>query len=348
MALNLFNAKVIICVGSGGVGKTTISAALGVAAAQEGLSVLVMTIDPSLRLRQALGLGSNQTEITEVKVPGAQGKLYASLLNAEKIFFDFITQSKDKESTEALLKNRLYKQLSTTLSGSQEFTSLLQLSRVVDNKNYDLVILDTPPAQHAIDFLEAPQKLMDLFQESIVRWFTESETGVGIIQKIIYRGTRVVLSILEKVTGSHFMAELVDFFNSVRGVQAKIAQKAIEIQSILKSKDTKFIVVTAFDETKLIEAELLKNYLDQKAYTLSALIVNRASPTWVPPLDKKLKELYSQWSSYYRDREKTYDTYAKKWGIGLPVLRVKDLNMEVSEIDSLKKVANEFTEQINS
>ena len=144
--------------GSGGVGKTTLSASFAVAAAKMGRRVLVMTIDPSRRLKVALGIESRgSATITRVPNQNYQGEIFALLLDAESIFREFITSSStDATVAGRLLKNRLYKELSTTLSGSQEFTSLLQLSKIATDERFDLIILDTPPAQHAIDFLEAP------------------------------------------------------------------------------------------------------------------------------------------------------------------------------------------------
>src|SRR5688500_18511236 len=147
MIQNIFTEnKVIICVGSGGVGKTTISATLGLLAARQGLRVLVMTIDPSQRLKVALQLNDTDTTIKRISLPGFKGELHALLLDAEKIFFDFVSGGARKNSAhknigaERLFKNRLYQQLSTTLSGSQEFTSLLQLSKIVNTAEFDLVI----------------------------------------------------------------------------------------------------------------------------------------------------------------------------------------------------------------
>ncbi len=340
--------RVLICVGSGGVGKTTTSAGLGVLAARLGLKVLVMTIDPSKRLREALGLTSDSQQ--DILVPGQnfKGELHAAILNVEAIFTDFIVSSTaHPEMAERLLKNRLYQQLSTTLSGSQEFTSLLQLSKMVSEQKYDLVILDTPPAKHAVDFLEAPAKINALFQESIVRWFMNESDNVGVVRKLISRGTQTVLKALEMITGSVFMAELNDFFLSVKAVQHKIAERTQKVQEILGAPSTGFLLVTGLDIAKIKEAEYLHDYLRERQYRLVATIVNRAFPLWFVEESASDGEtpmvagLHSLWRQYHAERKNTFKAFADKWSAQLPIVQIPELNQDVYGIDGLGVVANE-------
>ncbi len=342
--------KIIICVGSGGVGKTTLSASFAVAAAKMGRRVLVMTIDPSRRLKVALGIESRgSATIRRVPNQNYQGEIFALLLDAESIFREFITSSStDATVADRLLKNRLYKELSTTLSGSQEFTSLLQLSKIATDERFDLIILDTPPAQHAIDFLEAPEKIGALFQDKIVRWFIGDEAGGGIIQRLISSGTRTVLSALERITGSGFMRELNDFFASVRTVQARIGQKTQMVQELLHSKTTAFVLVTGFNEAKLHEAEELNTYLRSSGFRLELTVINRAFVEILgglgEPENEKLAIEYKKWRDYHAGREKLYLEYVKKWRQNLTVIRIPDLNREMSGLSSLEVIADELVE----
>lgn len=342
MTFNLRGQKVIICVGSGGVGKTTTSAALGLMAARQGLKVLVMTIDPSQRLKQALNLVDDSGEAVKVPIKNVSGELWASLLDAQKAFSDFVVEASDKERAARILENRLYKQLSTTLSGSQEYTSLLQLSKLLQTHKYDLIILDTPPSQHAIDFLEAPAKVAALFQEQVIQWFIGPDDQIGFFQKVFYRGTRLVLGILENITGSHFMRELNDFFQSVRSVQKSISDKTNRVDQLLHSEDAKFLLVTAFDEAKLIEAERLKSYLAKDRYYLAGVVINRAFATFNKPKAPDLIAEYNLWDQLFRSRQELNDTYAKKWGSSLPVWQISDFNDELSVFEGLEAVSYEL------
>ncbi|MCB0350250.1 MAG: ArsA family ATPase [Bdellovibrionales bacterium] len=338
--------KILICVGSGGVGKTTLSAALGVRAAQLGKKVLVMTIDPSKRLKIALGVGDEQSQGVKISKQRYAGELHVAILDAQTIFDEFITSAAgDSEEAKALLNNMLYQQLSTTLSGSQEFTSLLQLSKISTQDEYDLLVLDTPPAQHAVDFLEAPGKIGALFEEQIVRWFVGSDQ-VGFIRKVISAGTKTVFSLLEKITGSRFIHELNGFFRSIRSIQNKISEKTSLVQKILLDSSTGFLLVTGFDEAKLREAEQLNLYLEDKRYHMLGVVINRAFPKWflnkISPQEPKVAEEYNKWVNYQQQREGIFKSFSSKWRKDIPVARVPDFNADVYGLDGIEVVANEL------
>lgn len=286
--------NIIVCAGSGGVGKTTISAALAVRAAQQGKNVLVLTIDPARRLANALGLESAKVN-EPVPVPGQnfKGQLSAGMVDPESVFDEFIRRSApNKEVAEKLLKNSLYRQLATTLSGSQEFTSLELLLSAKESGNYDLIILDTPPSQHAVDFLRAPEKIFALFQKSITKWFVQSGNNVGVLQGLVNRGTKTVLAALEKATGSKFVSELSDFFENMSNLQEKVSQRSIEVHRLLASDSTGFVLVTGLDEAKLKEAEDFQADLKKSGHNMALIVINRAFPEWL--VEKVPNELSGQ------------------------------------------------------
>jgi anion-transporting ArsA/GET3 family ATPase len=285
----LLDLDVIVCAGSGGVGKTTMSSTLGVWAAQQGQKVLVLTIDPAKRLANALGLDS-----TEFNKPGqvqglnAAGELHASMIDSQAIFDSFIRNCAPSEDVaNRLYKNSLYRQLSTTLSGSQEFTSLEALLQARESGNYDLIILDTPPSQHAIDFLRAPERIFALFQKSITQWFIKGSGDVSFLRKLVNQGTKTALSALEAVTGSRFIHELSDFFESMAELQGQVGQRSIQVHRLLSSEKTGFVLITGLDRAKLVEAEKFQRDLKTAGATLSMVLVNRASPSEYEPLEMK-------------------------------------------------------------
>ncbi|MCM2280502.1 MAG: AAA family ATPase [Bdellovibrionaceae bacterium] len=350
----LTSQKVVVCAGSGGVGKTTIAAALGVRAAQLGLRTLVLTVDPAKRLATALGL--DLSDDTEKRVPSQSypGELSAAVIDSRKTFDHFIVRhAKDRAAGERILRNRLYQQLSTTLSGSQEFTSLERLLEAVESQRYDLVILDTPPTKHAMDFLMAPQRIHSLFQDSVTKWFIEAtQPGGGLISNLVSRGTRTVLKSLEVLTGGQFIEELVDFFAAIRSVQTSLRDRSIAVQKLLSGARTKFIVVTSFDAAKLDEAKYLQTALRKMGFALEAIVINRAYPMWLPediereriaqsqgPEQEKVLLFYERFKQFHALRYNLYEEFAKQMRNSARIFRVPEYAQDVYGLEDLESLA---------
>lgn len=350
--------NVIVCAGSGGVGKTTVSAALGVRAAQMGLKVLVLTIDPAKRLATSLGLAEGFAGEVKVATQNYPGQLFAAMVDPLQVFEQFIRDSAgSSQEAERLLRNRLYKQLATTFSGSQEFTSLERLASAAESRAFDLVILDTPPAQHALDFLQAPEKIYALFQDSITKWFVGGGEKNGLLQRLVGTSTRTVFRALEKVTGSQFIGELTDFFASIRAVQQRVSERSLQVHQLLQSKTTGFILITGFDEAKLKEAENFNEELRRSGYGLRAVVVNRAFPVWLKgnslelegfdpsPNLEKLTRVYLKFHQYHKQRQEIYDSFQKKLPQQLPMVRIPDMNKDIYGIEGLELLAKEINER---
>lgn len=345
------NRKVLICAGSGGVGKTTIAASIAVTAARDGLKVLVLTIDPSKRLAQTLGI-EGEKDITLVPNQNYRGQIYASVVDHKKTFDGFIIKAAGSaERAEKILKNRLYQQLSTTLSGSQEFTALEKLYSAHESGEYDLIILDTPPAKHAVDFLGAPQKLAALFQENVTKWFrSEDEGKKTFLGALINTGTRQVMRVLEVLTGGTFIEELRDFFSSIQSWQGRLFARTTAVQKLLLSPQTAFVLVTSFEEAKLKEAESFIRRVLQAGYGLEAIIINRTFPYWLNlnkeshfQVDDRVQEYFEQMKNFYEQRQKNYELFEKRVNKFAPVLRVPDLVIDVSDLNGLEKISDLLT-----
>lgn len=362
----LKNHKVIVCGGSGGVGKTTISAALGVLAANHGLHVLVLTIDPAKRLATALGLdriGANDTQIKLETSSG--GKLHISMVESKVIFDQFVkAAAPNAGAADKLLKNRLYEKLSTTLSGSQEYTSLEKLYSSVNDKKYDLIILDTPPSKHALDFLKSPQKIYNLFQDSVLTWFMKKQSGqeVGFIRGLIQQGTMRAIRTLEVLTGAGFVDEMVEFFNAVSSWQPVLRDHSIAVHNLLTSDKTAFVLVTSFDKSKIAEARTFYKELRKGGYHLHKVIINRSLPEWLLDAEelatealkgasdevKSLAQYATAIKKFYYRHQNAYNNFESEVGqesardVRVQFLRIRDFDEDIVDLTGLNRVADEI------
>src|ERR671917_422784 len=198
--------RIVVCAGSGGVGKTTTAAALAMGMAERGLKVAVVTIDPAKRLADSLGLeelGNEPRLVDPERFSGhgvrMSGELWALMLDSKRTFDALIERlAPDAATRDEVLSNRIYQQLSTAVAGSQEFTAIAKLYELDQDGSYDLLVLDTPPSRNALDFLDAPQRLKGFFGGRAVRMFLRP---AGLSGKVLGRGTGMVFSLLKRVTG---------------------------------------------------------------------------------------------------------------------------------------------------
>ena len=339
--------KVLVCAGTGGVGKTSISASLGVLAAESGLRTLVLTIDPALRLAQALGLNAKAGE--EIAVPGVPN-LHAAMIDPRREFDQFVLGSVDKGIAKDLFNNRLYQQLVSNLNGSQEFTSLVRLYNAVESGRFDLIILDTPPTQNAVDFIKAPERIYALFQDSVVSWFSNTGHDDGFIKRNLHRGTRMVTLALERVTGSVFIQELRDFFSHISHLQGRVQRLSADVGELLRSKRTGFLLVTGFDETKLKESLEFQQDLKNERLHLSGVVVNRWFPEWTQHESRwpsewdqdsefiALKSFYGQFAGFFKDRQAVFERFREQVGSSVPVAKIPDFKNNVQGIEDLRQV----------
>jgi len=335
--------KILVCIGSGGVGKTTIAASFGVWGALQGKKVLVLTVDPARRLATTFGLKADGTE-QRIDFPEAKGELWASVLNSKQIFDDFVQNASQKGAdTSFMLKNKLYQQLSTTLSGSQEFTALEKLYACYESQKYDLIILDTPPTKHAIDFLQAPQKISNLFNESIAKWFKQSK-ATSFAQQIFQLGTQKALNILQTLTGAEFVSELRDFFSGVEAWQSRLENRTQRINDLLHSHGTIFNLITAFDSAKIEEAKAFAKIMQQEGYQLKILTVNRSFPNWLPkpfhthtPTDLFCEKL----NQFYEARLNAFNlmTHSIK---ELDILMLPEYDQDIADLEGLKLMVSDY------
>jgi anion-transporting ArsA/GET3 family ATPase len=342
--------RIIVCTGSGGVGKTTLAASIGVIAARAGRRVLVLTVDPARRLAGAMGL-AQANGVIEVPVT-ADGTLHAEMIRPTEIFERYIRRvAPDRDKAEAILGNRLYQELATTLSGSQEFTSLVRLREADSSGEYDLVVLDTPPAEHAAEFLEAPERLASLFDGRVARWLGSDTSGGGLLGGLMRRGTHAALGILQLLTGKAFIAELTGFFDGVRSIAADIRAASLDAHRSLTGPGTAFVLISSLDAAKILEAEDYRQALSDSGYRLGTVIVNRAHPEWFAAASKTttdallaakapgLAELHSAQSRYFARRGRAHSAFSRLRDHKVEVIKLPELDDEPTGLGGLDRLA---------
>ena len=215
------NKKLLICVGAGGVGKTSLSATIGLQAAIMGRKVLVLTIDPAKRLANSLGLekfGNTETKIDLSSVDGARGELWAMMLDGQKTFDELIANlSDDEETKQRILNNNIYQGITDTIVGNQEYMATEKLYDVVSSGRYDLVILDTPPVKNALDFLDSPGRMARFVDKRVMKWFLTSKTKKkGLLNRLLTGTSAVLFKILGYIFGQEFLEDIAVFFINFR------------------------------------------------------------------------------------------------------------------------------------
>ena len=269
--------RVIVCCGSGGVGKTTTAAALGYLAATHGRKVLVMTIDPARRLAQALGLDALGHEPQPIQIGAASGELHAMMLDSKRTFDALIERYAPSASArETIFANRYYHHLSNSLAGSREFMAMEKVYEMAQASTYDLLIVDTPPAQHALDFLEAPARLFDLFEGSFVNLLLQPYRVAGRIGFDIFRrSSDRMLKVLERITGYDVLADLSDFFLAFAGMSAGFKERSQRVLTMLRQPQTSFLLICAPEPGSLSQVERFVSRLLADSMPIGGVVVNR-------------------------------------------------------------------------
>jgi anion-transporting ArsA/GET3 family ATPase len=264
--------RMVICAGSGGVGKTTTAAAVALGLAGEGKKVAVVTIDPARRLANALGLDELDNEPRRVDVE-VDGELWAMMLDAKRTFDQLIEHlAPDERTRDEVLSNRIYQQLSSAVAGSQEFTAIAKLYELDQEGDWDVLVLDTPPSRNALDFLDAPGRLTGFFQGRAIKMFLRP-AGLG--GRILGRGTGVVFGLLERLTGVDLLHDLSVFFRALGGMIDGFTERASRVGLLLSDPATTFLIIAAPHHDPVEEAIFFHRKLRDADMPFGGLVVNR-------------------------------------------------------------------------
>lgn len=280
----LRSKRILVCVGPGGVGKTTTAAALGAMAARMGRSTLVCTIDPAPRLADALEMGTLESEPRPVPPETARalgvsgdGLLSAVRLDTRQAFGRLVEeQVVDPAMRRRIFDNEIYRQITTTLTGSQEYAATLALYDLATQGRWDLIVLDTPPTANALDFLEAPHRIAEAVASPAIRWFSRPpDRGGRFSLRHLGFGGAAVMHKLAKFVGSQFLDDVAAFFVDFHAVLDGFLARANAIEQLLRSPDTGFLLVLAPELPAVNEALFFHERLRAAGIPLGAFIANR-------------------------------------------------------------------------
>lgn len=269
--------KIFINLGSGGVGKTSVSAAVALLAAKLGKKAIVLTIDPAKRLANALGLESISEEAKQVSLPfETKGSLTAMMLDMKKTFDRLMEKELPPEKAKELLQNEAYKAFSTTLPGTHEFAALQKVYEIQNSGEYDFIVLDTPPTAHALDFLSSPQKIFDVFENRVTRLLINLySAGDGLVLKLFSFGSQVILKGLSRFIGMEALDIIASFLTNIDGIVEELKARSRKLLELLHSQDVSFFIITSLNPVNVNEAVFFLNELRERGFYPCGIIMNR-------------------------------------------------------------------------
>jgi anion-transporting ArsA/GET3 family ATPase len=272
---------ILLCCGTGGVGKTTTAATLAIEGARQGRNAVVVTIDPAKRLANTLGLETLSNSAHEIArerwdpdddaAPG--GRLHALMLDTETTFDQLVqTYAGSEEQATGILSNRFYRNIASALSGTQEYMAMEKLYELHDTGGFDLIVVDTPPTRHALDFLDAPRRLTRLLDNRIFRLLMAPTRGVVRVGGV---ATQAFLRTISRVVGTEAVDDVVAFFRAFEGMEAGFRERASQVTALLADDDTAFVLVTSPRRDAVEEAQYFATRLADSDFAVDALVVNR-------------------------------------------------------------------------
>ena len=268
--------RIIVCCGSGGVGKTTAAAALGLRAAERGRHVVVLTVDPARRLAQSMGLTYLDNIPRPVDVDfSSGGSLHAMMLDMKRTFDEIVESHADPDRAAQILANPFYQSLSSSFAGTQEYMAMEKLGQLHRTDQWDLIVVDTPPSRSALDFLDAPQRLGRFLDGKLIRLLTAPASPRRSYMKVLNAGFSLVTSTLTKVLGAQVLKDMQTFVTAFDTMFGGFRERADSTYRLLQTPGTSFLVVAAPEPDALREASYFVERLAGERMPLAGLILNR-------------------------------------------------------------------------
>jgi anion-transporting ArsA/GET3 family ATPase len=337
--------SIVVCCGSGGVGKTTVSATFALAAARAGRRSCVVTVDPARRLADSLGVESLLNTPTEVEGDWP-GHLFALMLDTKGTFDELVHRyARTPEQAEGILANRLYQNLAGALSGTQEYMAMEKLYELVESGAFDIVVVDTPPTRNALDLLDAPRRLTRFLENRLFRALLlptrMSLRAVGV-------ATQALLRTISKVAGAEIVQDAVAFFQAFEGMEEGFRIRAGAVRELLANPSTAFVLVTSARPDAIAEAGFFAEKLLEREVRPAALVVNKIHPSFgatVAPdagLGEGLAALEENLSSMRAIAEREKDAYSglARQVAPAPIGRIPLFGHDVHELIALQQTAD--------
>jgi anion-transporting ArsA/GET3 family ATPase len=345
--------RIIVCCGSGGVGKTTVAAAIALHGAELGRKTCVVTIDPAKRLADALGLDSLSN--TPRRIPGEwPGELWALMLDPEGTFDDLVGRyAQTEEQAETILANRMYRNLSRALSGTQEYMAMEKLYELHEDDDFELIVVDTPPTRNALDFLDAPRRLTRFLEN---RFFRVLMTPTRAYLRAVSAAAQAFLRTISRVVGAEVVDDAVDFFRAFEGMEEGFKNRANRVLELLGDEATAFVLVASPRRDAINEATFFADKLQEAGIGVDSLVVNRLHPRFASPApgaahsarpdgsDGALGALRSNLASLelVADREEQHFSELAARVRPAPVSRVTLLPTDVHDIEGLEALMSQL------
>lgn len=281
MSAGLLDQRLLVVVGAGGVGKTTLAAGLGLHSAREGAHTLVMTFDPSLRLKDALGVGESARDNAVRVKTDARARLDVILLDARQTFDRLISRyAPDEAAAQRIYTNRFYRELAGNLAGILEYMAVERLFEVAKAGEYERVILDTPPTRQALDFLEAPDRIVGFLDSGALKlalkpWWVAGGGLAGAPMRLAAKG---VEGLADRLIGNRLLGDMLEFFRAFGPLYGGFRERAAEVQKLLRDKETLFTLVAGPGEDRIPDAMFFARKLKEAGHRLGPIVVNQVHP----------------------------------------------------------------------
>jgi len=365
----LSGRRIVVCAGAGGVGKTTVAAAIALGFAQRGERVLCITIDPAKRLADSLGLGAMISEEQQVSPElfaqaglEVSGSLTVLMLDTKRTFDDLVSRhASSPEARDRIFQNRIYSYVSTSLAGTQSYMAMEKVLLVQQDSRFDVIVLDTPPTINALDFLDATERLIEAIDSAAMRWLVQTFEKSGRLSlNLVARGVALVLRGIGRLTGKGFLEHLAEFVAELNGLFGGFRERAAAVAKAFRSKDMAYVLVTSPAPAAIDEVSYFAARLTQQGMHADAVVVNRvqfapgeAEPAAVQAAASALGlELSAQATAavvHAAEDDRTRAHFEAEQlralttafqATSTPLLRVPVLSADVHDVRSLTRVAN--------